>query len=51
MLVVTVSPGIDRPEELRLASNTLVWEDEGVTLRVESGLTKSGAMDIAAQMP
>jgi hypothetical protein len=51
MLVVQVSPGIDRPEELRLASNTLVWEDESVTLRIESGLSKSDAMAIASQMP
>lgn len=51
MLIVQVSPGVDRPEELRLASNTLVWEDESVTLRIESGLWKSGAMDIASQMP
>lgn len=51
MLVVQVTPGIDRPEELRLAANTLVWEDEGVTLRIESRLSKSEAMDIASQMP
>lgn len=51
MLVVQVSPGVDRPEELRLAANTLVWEDESVTLRIESGLSKSGAMEIASQMP
>ena len=51
MLIVQLSPGVDQPEELRLASNTLVWEDESVTLRIESGLSKSGAMDIASQMP
>ena len=51
LLIVRVSPGVDQPEELRLASNTLVWEDESVTLRIESGLSKSAAMDIASQMP
>jgi hypothetical protein len=50
-LIVQVTPGQYHQEELRLAANTLVWQDEGVTLRIESGLSKSNAMNLASQMP
>ena len=40
----------DRPETLRLAENTLVWERDGVTYRVESALSKAGALRIAASL-
>ena len=50
-MMVQASPGEYREETLRLAGNTLIWQDESVTLRIESGLSKSGAMDIATHMP
>jgi len=50
-IMVQASPGEYRDETLRLAGNTLIWQDESVTLRIESGLSKSGAMDIATHMP
>jgi hypothetical protein len=34
-------------EPLRLAGNTLLWEHHGVTLRIESGLTRDAALRIA----
>jgi hypothetical protein len=41
----------DRPETLRLASNTLVWEHGGVTYRIESALSKADAMRLATGLP
>ena len=40
----------DRPETLRLAENTLVWERAGVTYRIESALSKAEALRIAASL-
>lgn len=51
IIVVQMSPGDSRPETLRLASNTLVWEHGGVTYRIESGLSKADAMRLAAGLP
>jgi hypothetical protein len=37
-------------EVLRLAGNTLLWEDNGVTIRIESALGKADALRIAESM-
>jgi hypothetical protein len=37
-------------ESLRLAANTLVWEQNGVTLRIESALSRQDALRIATSM-
>jgi hypothetical protein len=37
-------------ENLRLASNTLVWQQGDVTLRIEGPLTKAQALQLAASM-
>jgi hypothetical protein len=50
LLIVRIA-GSDQEETLRLAANTLVWEHQGVTYRIESGLTESEAMRIAASLP
>jgi hypothetical protein len=50
MIVVQVD-GQDRPETLRMAANTLIWEHGGVTYRIESGLSKADAFRIAAGLP
>jgi len=34
----------------RLAGNTLLWEQDGLTLRIESGLQRDAAMRIAEQV-
>jgi hypothetical protein len=34
-------------ETIRLVGNTLVWEQDGLTLRLESGLSRDGALRIA----
>lgn len=39
-----------REETLRLAGNTLLWEQNGLTLRIESALPKSDVMRIAASV-
>jgi hypothetical protein len=39
-----------RQETLRLAENTLVWERDGVTYRIESALSKADALRIAASL-
>jgi hypothetical protein len=49
-IVVHVN-GQDRPETLRMAANTLIWEHAGVTYRIESGLSKADAFRIAAGLP
>jgi len=51
MIVVVESPDRMRPETLRLAANTLVWEHAGVTYRIESKLSKAEAMRIAVGLP
>jgi hypothetical protein len=38
-------------DRLRLAANTLVWEKNGVTYRIESVLSKGDALAIAQSMP
>ncbi len=50
MIVVHVN-GQDRPETLRMAANTLIWEHAGVTYRIESDLSKADAFRIAAGLP
>lgn len=51
LIIVEVSPGGDQLETLRLAANTLVWDHNGVTYRIESALSKADAMRIAAGLP
>jgi hypothetical protein len=41
------SVGLD---QVRLAANTLIWEQDGVTIRLESALSKSEALSIAESM-
>jgi len=43
------SGGIQQ-ETLRLAGNTLLWEQDGVTLRLEAAVTKDQALRIAASV-
>jgi hypothetical protein len=50
VIIVQVG-GTDRPETLRLAANSLIWEHGGVTYRIESGLSRADAMRIAAGLP
>ena len=50
MIVVQVN-GQERPETLRMAANTLIWDHAGVTYRIESGLSKADAFRIAAGLP
>jgi len=40
--------GAVRDETLRLAGNTLIWEDGGVTLRLEAEVSRDEALQIAA---
>lgn len=42
--------GLFREETLRLAGNTLLWEQGNVTLRIESALTKDQVLRIAQSM-
>jgi hypothetical protein len=37
-------------ERSRLSASTLVWEDEGVTYRLESGLSKAAALELARDL-
>jgi hypothetical protein len=48
--IAVLGPDGVRQETLRLAENTLVWERDGVTYRIESALAKADAMRIAASM-
>jgi hypothetical protein len=50
-IVLVRIAGSDQEEMLRLAANTLIWEHQGVTYRIESGLTDAEAMQIAASLP
>ncbi|HET9848219.1 MAG TPA: hypothetical protein VFR68_06665 [Candidatus Dormibacteraeota bacterium] len=50
-VIVKASPGTYQTETLRLASSTLIWSHNGVTYRIESGLSKADAMRIAAGLP
>jgi hypothetical protein len=40
--------GSVRPDTLRLAGNTLLWEQGGVTLRLEADLTRDQALRLAS---
>lgn len=40
--------GAVRDETLRLAGNTLVWEQDGLTIRLEAALTKDAALRIGS---
>lgn len=42
--------GQPREETVRLVGNVLLWEQDGVTLRIESALSKRGALAIAESM-
>ncbi|CAA9578332.1 MAG: hypothetical protein AVDCRST_MAG88-3042 [uncultured Thermomicrobiales bacterium] len=42
--------GLVREERLRLAGNTLLWEQEGLTFRIEGAATKEDALRIAASL-
>lgn len=48
--IMVRGPSGDRPETLRLAGNTLVWERDGVTYRVESALSRADAFRFAASL-
>ena len=39
-----------RPDTTRLAANTLLWEADGVTYRLETGLDLDAAIDLASQL-
>ena len=49
-VVVIGSLGEPRTETLRLAANTLIWSHAGVTYRIESGLAKTRALQVASSM-
>jgi hypothetical protein len=49
--VVCYDAGECRQERYRLAGNVLIWEQEGVTLRLESGLSREDALAIAESIP
>ena len=51
IIVIEEGGGNARPETLRLATNTLVWEHEGVTYRIEASISEADAKGIAAGMP
>ena len=40
--------GANREETLRLAGNTLVWEQNGLTIRLEAALSKEAALRVAS---
>jgi len=50
-LIIVRIAGSDQPETLRLAANTLVWEHQGVTYRIESALSQAEAIRIASSLP
>ena len=39
--------GVVRQESIRLAGNTLIWEQGGITFRLESALDEEGALKVA----
>jgi hypothetical protein len=43
--------GTDQQVSLRMAANTLIWEHGGITYRIESGLSRADAFQIAAGLP
>ena len=42
--------GEPQPDTARLAANTLLWERDGVTYRLESALDRDAALAIARQL-
>jgi hypothetical protein len=42
--------GIVREDTFRLAGNTLIWDQGGLTIRIESGLSKADVLQLAASM-
>jgi hypothetical protein len=50
VVVYTDEDGVTREEGARLAASTLIWEDDGVTYRVEGDLTQPEALAIAESM-
>jgi hypothetical protein len=50
IFVYTDATGAFRDENMRLATNTLVWQQGDRTLRIEGPLTKAQALQIAASM-
>jgi hypothetical protein len=49
--VVCYDAGECRQERYRLAGNVLIWEQDGVTLRLESALSREDALAIAESVP
>ena len=49
--VVCYDAGECRQERYRLAGNVLIWEQDGVTLRLESALPREDALEIAESVP
>jgi hypothetical protein len=49
-IAIRARNGEFRTETLRLAENTLVWERDGVTYRIESALLKADALRVAASL-
>jgi hypothetical protein len=49
--VVCYDGGKCRQERYRLAGNVLIWEQDGVTLRLESALPREDALAIAESLP
>jgi hypothetical protein len=48
--IVVRGPSGDRTETLRLAENTLVWERDGVTYRIEAAVSRAEALKVAASL-
>ena len=48
---VCYDAGECREERYRLAANALIWEQDGVTLRLESALSREDALAIAESIP
>jgi len=49
-LLIARTPGGEWQDESRLASNTLLWASDGLTLRLEGEVTKETALAIAESM-
>jgi hypothetical protein len=44
------SDGVPRQETIRLAGNVLLWEEDGITFRIEGADTLSDALEIAGSL-
>jgi hypothetical protein len=42
--------GVSHEDTFRLAGNTLIWDQGGLTIRIESGLSKAEVIQLAASM-